>query len=152
MKKFIKLTNAVKEFCDGQKQEELEVIINVDCVRTLTHLKGEQDDLYVLVPIIQGNLNFYSGMLLGYLISKEDYEAARKILIDDGSDDHESEQVVEVPAEVSIKKAAKKLITKALIECPDKVSAAEKLGISLESLNSKIQEYGICWPDKNFKQ
>lgn len=152
MKKFIKLTNAVKEFCDGQKQEELEVIINVDCIRNLTHLKDEQGDLYVLSPIIQGNYNLYSKMLLGYTISKEDYEAARKILIDDGSDDHESEQVVEVPAEVSMQKVEKKQITKALIECPDKVSAAAKLGISLESLNGKIKEYGICWPDKNLKQ
>ena len=152
MTKFIKLTNSQPYSIDGRPLKVVnETILSTDRICSLMQ-NGNEYRIVFYSDIINVEHMTVQHTTSHAIISKEDYEAARKILIDDGSDDHESEQVVEVPAEVSMQKVEKKQITKALIECPDKVSAAAKLGMSIESLNSKIKEYGICWPDKNFKQ
>lgn len=83
MAKFIKLTNSVKVFITGEELNENEVIFNVDEIRSL--VSGKKDGLYMLVPKLSNPDNIYARSVIGYSISKEDYEKAKSILLEGGN-------------------------------------------------------------------
>lgn len=148
MAKFIKFTNSRPySVVNGRPLEVVdEIILSTDRICSLSQ-NGNEYRIVTYVDIINAEHMTVQHTTSYAIISKEDYENAKHILMGEAESAHvcnEHEEAVDIPHEFTTEDTERMSIKNALVaSCGNRKVAAAKLCISERTLYRKIKEYDL---------